>query len=217
MTHFYLQKKLRSVASSFNFEVEFALRKGVFLGISGPSGAGKSTLLKLLAGLIMPDAGFIHQGERFWYNSSQKLHLAPQKRSLGFVFQDYALFPHWTARENLLYALPDPHRADELLALTQMTAHSDQYPHELSGGQKQRIALARALMRHPDILLLDEPFAALDEDLRVNLGIELARIQRKTQVTAILVTHSRTELETYCDEILNLDSGRLVESESFLD
>ncbi|NNM67444.1 MAG: ATP-binding cassette domain-containing protein [Spirochaetales bacterium] len=217
MTHFYLQKKLRSASRTFELEVEFALRNGIFLGISGPSGAGKSTLLRLLAGLVIPDSGFIRQGDHFWYNSSKKLHLPPQKRPLGFVFQDHALFPHWTARENLLYALPDPQRADELLALTRMEAQAAQYPHELSGGQKQRIALARALMRKPELILLDEPFSALDEDLRVNLGTELARILKETGVTAVLVTHSRAEIESYCDETLNLASGRLVETETFLD
>ncbi len=209
MLHFYVRKRLRAGDTTFDLEVEYALTAGSFLGIRGPSGSGKTTLLRCLAGLDRPDEGMIALDGTAWFDSRRQVFVPPQKRSAGLVFQDYALFPHMTVLGNILYASPDRDRARQLLELTRLTREAQQFPRELSGGQKQRAALARALARRPELLLLDEPLSALDEELRDSLAAELSRIQRETGVTAILVSHSRTEIERLCTEVLELDNGRM--------
>jgi molybdate transport system ATP-binding protein len=208
--HFYFKKRLNAGARQFRLEIEYAVMKGSFLGILGPSGSGKTTLLRCLAGLEKPDEGFIRHDGTFWVDAPHHVFLPPQKRPIGFVFQDYALFPHMTVRGNLLYARNDEKKAGMLLELTRMTEMADHFPHELSGGQKQRTALARALMREPELLLLDEPLSALDEELRESLGKEIAGIQKETGVTAIVVSHSRKEIDTLCSEVLRLENGSLI-------
>jgi molybdate transport system ATP-binding protein len=207
--HFYVAMRLRAGERTFDLEVEYALTKGSFLGVRGPSGSGKTTLLRCIAGLERPDDGRIDLDGQTWFDARRRVFLPPQKRSVGLVFQDYALFPHMTVLGNILYAAPDRERAMELLELTRLTREARQFPRELSGGQKQRVALARALARDPKVLLLDEPLSALDEELRESLGAELARIQRETGVTAILVSHSRTEIGRLCSEVLELSEGRM--------
>lgn len=209
MIRFYLEKQLDSPAGRFELAVEWSLAEGRILGIQGVSGSGKTTLLRCLAGLEKPEAGFVEVGGAAWFSSAARLHLPVERRPLGFVFQDFALFPHLTVEGNLRFAARDPARVDELLELTQMTPWRRHYPRQLSGGQKQRTALARALMRRPKLLLLDEPFSALDEALRHQLGQDLARVQKATGVSVILVTHSRQELAAFSDEILYLEHGRL--------
>jgi len=190
--------------------VEFALMEGAFLGLVGPSGSGKSTLLRCLAGLEKPDSGFIHRDKDVWFDADAQVNLAAQKRNVGMVFQDYALFPHLTVQKNLLYALDDRTRAEELLELVGLTGHERQFPRELSGGQRQRVALARALMRSPALLLLDEPLSALDEELREELGDQIRSIQQRAKVPAVMVSHSKSEVERLCDEVLELRNGEVV-------
>ena len=210
MLHFVLKKELRAGNHIFHLDAEYRLEEGGFLGIRGPSGSGKTTLLRCLAGLLIPDAGFIQIGEETWYSGREGLSLPPQRRSVGFVFQDYALFPHMTVERNVLYATGDRKRTRELLDLTRMTDFARHFPRELSGGQKQRTALARALARNPRLLLLDEPLSALDEDLRHSMGEELRRIHRETGVTSIIVSHSRREISRLCTEVLELAGGRIL-------
>ncbi len=203
MIRFRLEMRF-SVPVPFRLEVERELRGGLFLGVSGKSGSGKTTLLRCLAGLEQPAAGFIADGDERWFDGEKGIFVPPQRRGVGMVFQDYALFPHLSVLANVMYPAGDRRRAMELLELTRMTAHAAHFPRELSGGQKQRAALARALAREPDLLLLDEPLSALDEDLRDELGDEIRNIQRRTGISAIMVSHSRRELERLCDEILVL-------------
>ena len=209
MLRFAIRTRLNAGDSSFDLEVDYSLSAGSFLGVRGPSGSGKTTLLRCLAGLHRPDEGRIEQEGEVWFDSSKRVFLPPQKRLAGLVFQDYALFPHMTVLGNILYAAPDRDRALQLLELTHLGAEANHFPRELSGGQKQRAALARALARRPRLLLLDEPLSALDEELRASLASELSRIQRETGVTAILVSHSRTEMEHLCTEVLELKDGRI--------
>jgi molybdate transport system ATP-binding protein len=213
MLHFVLKKKLRAGDHVFHLDAEFHMEEGGFLGIRGPSGSGKTTLLRCLAGLYVPDSGFIRIGEETWYSDPEGLFLPPQRRSVGFVFQDYALFPHMTVQRNVSYATGDRKRTMELLDLTRMTDFANHFPRELSGGQKQRTALARALGRDPRLLLLDEPLSALDEDLRYSMGEELRRIQRETGVTSIIVSHSRQEISRLCTDVLELAEGRILGAE----
>jgi molybdate transport system ATP-binding protein len=135
--------------------------------------------------------------------------MRPQRRRVGYVAQDYALFPNMTVLGNILYANPDRDKAERLLELTHLDAQAHQFPRELSGGQRQRTALARALARGPELLLLDEPLSALDEELREELGDEILRIQRATGITAVMVSHSKAEVSRLCSEVLELRGGVL--------
>lgn len=203
MIRFAFEKSLRAGASSFDFRVECRVEKGGVLGVAGPSGSGKTTLLRCLAGLERPDTGSI-SGPEVWFDSEARVFVPARRRNVGFVFQDYALFGHMTVLGNLLYARSDRRLALEYLDLVRMADLAARFPRELSGGQKQRVALARALMRSPELLLLDEPLSALEEDLRAALGDEIARVQRQTGVTTVMVSHSRGELARLTTDLLEL-------------
>jgi len=203
---FQVKKTLRAGASLFRLQAEAEVAKGGFLGVAGPSGSGKTTLLRCLAGLERPEAGFI-AGPEVWFDSARGVFVPARRRSVGLVFQDYALFPHMTVLGNLLYASNDRSRAMEYLDLVRLTEHAGHFPRELSGGQRQRTALARALMRSPDLLLLDEPLSALEEDLRAALGEEVKRVHQQTGVTIVMVSHSRAELGRLTTQLLELSGG----------
>ena len=211
MPSFSIRKRLVACDAVFELDVAASFAEGGFLGIRGPSGSGKTTLLRSIAGLCRPNQGFVRVGDETWYDSRGRVFVPPQRRSVGFVFQDYALFPHLTVFGNIQYATGDKRRTEELLELTRLADHAHHFPRELSGGQKQRTALARALGRQPRLLLLDEPLSALDEDLRSALGEELRRVRREKGVTAILVSHSRSEIESLCTDILELPMRSLGE------
>jgi len=204
MPSFSIRKRLVACDRVFELDVSASFAEGGFLGVRGPSGSGKTTLLRSIAGLCKPEEGFVRVGDETWYDSRERIFAPPRCRSVGFVFQDYALFPHLTVFGNVQYATDDRRRTEELLEMTRLTEWARHFPRELSGGQKQRTALARALGREPRLLLLDEPLSALDEELRSTLGEELSRIRRESGVTAILVSHSRSEIEKLCTDILEL-------------
>jgi molybdate transport system ATP-binding protein len=194
-------------------EVTFELPKAGIMALTGPSGAGKTTLLKQIAGLIMPESGTITFNGEPWLNTPSNVHLPAQERNIGFVFQDYALFPHLTVLGNLLFALPrdsKPDIAHELLEITGLTGLAQRKPYEISGGQQQRVALARALVREPDLLLMDEPFAALDPDMRYQLQDLLLRLRRQHSFSAIVVTHNIGEIFRLADQVAVMDSGKLL-------
>ena len=210
-----LTVKLRKKLPDFTLEVELEWEGGL-LAVVGPSGAGKTTLLDCLAGLQLPDEGRIVLDGRVWFDSQRRINLPPQKRRIGYVFQDYALFPHLTVRENVAYGLRRyrgglrRHRPGvaEVLEALRLTHLQDRYPALLSGGERQRVALARALAAGPELVLLDEPWCALDEETRGAVRAEVVGLQRRWRVPFILVTHDREEAETLGDAILNLDRGR---------
>jgi molybdate transport system ATP-binding protein len=204
---FRIDLTLRAGASVFRLQTKASVEKGGFLGVTGPSGSGKTTLLRCLAGLERPDSGDI-AGPEPWFDSERRLFVPARRRRVGMVFQDYALFPHLTVLGNLLYADNDRARAMEYLDLVRMADLAGHFPRELSGGQKQRTALARALVRAPDVLLLDEPLSALEEDLRAALGDEVKRIHAQTGVTTIMVSHSRAELARLTTDLLDLGASR---------
>lgn len=210
MLSFDLELRLRAGSHDFHLNAAHRVAEDGLLGIRGASGSGKTTLLRCLAGLYHPDSGLVRMGEETWYSSQQGIFLPPRRRSVGFVFQDYALFPHMTVYGNIQYATGDHGRTEELLELTRLSAIARHFPRELSGGQKQRTALARALGRKPRLLLLDEPLSALDEDLRLSLGEEILHIQARTGVMAILVSHSREEISRLCTEVIELEEGRIM-------
>jgi molybdate transport system ATP-binding protein len=209
---FHLLKALHTAAGPRTLDVRLTLAPGELLAISGPSGAGKTTLLRLLAGLDRPDGGFIRSEDKTWYSQVPRQWMPPQQRPLGFVFQDYALFPNMTVRENLAFAAtgqPQPgHIIAELLEKLELTKLADRRPAVLSGGQQQRVALARALARRPRLLLLDEPLSALDLPTRQRLQQELAEVHRQFELTTILISHDPAEISRLADRVLELELGQ---------
>jgi molybdate transport system ATP-binding protein len=181
----------------------------------GPSGCGKSTTLRCLAGLERPQSGLIRCGPAVWFDADQALCFSPQRRDIGFLFQDYALFPHLTVAQNIAYGLGgQPHgqkqrRLAEMLELFQLAGLEQRYPRQISGGQQQRVALARVLARRPRLLLLDEPLSALDAPTREELRPELRRLLRGGNIPVVLVTHDRIEAMALADQLIVMDQGRI--------
>ncbi len=208
--------RLRGVSKSYGGnrvvdDVSFDLAPGRFLTILGPSGSGKSTVLRMIAGFIAPDGGEIE------IHGRPVGAVPPYRRSIGMVFQRLALFPHMTAAENVAYPLKMrrhdprtiPERVERYLELVQLGGFGGRRIHELSGGQQQRVAIARALVFEPDLLLLDEPLAALDRKLREDMQLEFRRIQQELAVTTINVTHDQREALVMSDQVIVMDHGRV--------
>lgn len=207
-----INKKLHTSERTINAHFEFSIANGEFITLFGPSGAGKTTLMRLIAGLGTPDQGMIEVDGETWFDSAQKINLPPQQRSIGFVFQDYALFPTMSVRENLLYAAETAeqhHKIDELIDMIELPHLADRRPDTLSGGQKQRVALARALVRQPKILLLDEPLSALDPSMRTKLQDELSLIHTRLGVTTLMVSHDIAETVKLSNRIAHIESGHV--------
>ncbi|CAN7453281.1 ATP-binding cassette domain-containing protein [Pseudoduganella sp. LjRoot289] len=189
--------------------------------IYGASGAGKSMLLKAVAGLITPDAGSIALDGRQLFDSAARVNLPVQQRRVGYLFQDYALFPHLNVRQNIVFGLQqgwlNPSRKahgqklDYWLAAFQLQAVAQQFPSQLSGGQRQRVALARALIADPAALLLDEPFAALDPALRVRMREELDALQRRLDIPMLLITHDPEDASVFGGHVLTMADGAILE------
>jgi molybdate transport system ATP-binding protein len=180
----------------------------------GPSGCGKTTVLRCLAGLERPADGVIRFGNDTWFDAASRVNLLPQRRGVGFLFQDYALFPHRTVAGNVGYSIDRDgriRRVAELLAAFGLTGLDARYPHQLSGGQQQRVALARALARRPRLLLLDEPLSALDGPTRDDMRPQLRRLLAGFGVPVVLVTHDRTEAMSFADHLIVMDEGRVIQ------
>ncbi|MFN8348150.1 MAG: ATP-binding cassette domain-containing protein [Spirosomataceae bacterium] len=196
-------------------QVQLSLEKHSFTAVSGISGAGKTTLLRVLAGLTQPAEGRITVDGETWLDTNQKVNKPIQQRSIGFVFQDTALFPNMTIRENLLYAAVDKKDPfiEELLTLVGLETLANRKPEALSGGQRQRAALARALVRRPKVLLLDEPFSALDAATGQLLREQLLKLHRHVQTTTLLVTHHPEDIRQLADRKIELAQGKVVTNE----
>lgn len=192
-------------------QVNLEIKSGSLVALLGPSGSGKSTLLRLIAGLEMPDRG------RIWLTGEDATHQSVQDRNIGFVFQHYALFKHLSVRQNIAFGMdirktPKPKikaRVEELLELVQLKGLGNRYPSQLSGGQRQRVALARALAVQPQVLLLDEPFGALDAKVRKDLRAWLRRLHDEVHVTTVFVTHDQEEAMEVADEIVVMNKGKV--------
>jgi molybdate transport system ATP-binding protein len=196
-------------------DVALEVAAGECLALAGPSGAGKSSVLRIAAGLLRPRSGRVTCGERVWFDGD--VDLPPEARRSGYVFQDYALFPHLTAWQNVGYGLPRRgrrERALELLERLGLADRADARPRTLSGGERQRVALARALAPGPDVLLLDEPLSALDARTRAAAGRELAAVLQAAGVPALLVTHDFQEAALLGDRVGVMDGGRIVQTGS---
>lgn len=182
------------------------------VGILGASGCGKSMTLRCIAGIEIPDSGKIILNGRVLYDSEKKICLPPQKRKVGYLFQQYALFPHMTVRENLEIVAGVAKTENEIakyLALLHIEEIVDSYPERLSGGQKQRVAMARMLLTKPELVLLDEPFSALDNYLKEVLELEIMQLFQKLSVESIMVTHSREEAYRICSYLFVFERGQV--------
>ncbi|WP_416673311.1 sulfate/molybdate ABC transporter ATP-binding protein [Egbenema bharatensis] len=192
-------------------QVNLEIKTGSLVALLGPSGSGKSTLLRLIAGLEVPDAG------RIFLTGRDATYESVQERNIGFVFQHYALFKHMTVRKNIAFGMDIrkmprakiQRRVEELLELVQLGGLGDRYPSQLSGGQRQRVALARALAVEPKVLLLDEPFGALDAKVRKDLRAWLRRLHDEVHVTTVFVTHDQEEAMEVSDEIVVMNEGKV--------
>lgn len=214
MIEISLVKTLQSAGGPLRLDISAQIHKGSFVTLFGPSGAGKTTILRMLAGLTPPEGGRIVVNGATWFDAMRRINLPPQKRSIGFVFQDYALFPNLSVRDNIAYALDgrDDGWVNELLELTGLNALHERLPTTLSGGQKQRVALARAVARKPLLLLLDEPLSALDMAMRSQLQDDLAALHRRFGLTTLLVSHELGEVFKLSQQVLRLEGGRIAQS-----
>jgi len=207
-----IQKKLLAESGEMNLSLDLEITKGDFVTIYGESGAGKTSTLRMIAGLFNPDIGSITYNDNVWFDSAQKLNLSPQKRNVGFVFQDYALFPNMTVLENLKFAAKpkiDINFISKLLELTELTELKGRKPFSLSGGQKQRVALVRALVQRPNILLLDEPLSALNEEIRSRLQNYILKLHNEFKLTTILVSHDIPEIFKMSDKVFCIKDGKI--------
>ncbi|MFA5428785.1 MAG: ATP-binding cassette domain-containing protein [Sulfurimonas sp.] len=209
-----IRKTLNTADGKIVLHVNKEIKEGDFLTLFGKSGSGKTTLLRILAGLENPDSGEIKVGDEVWFDSSKKINLPPQKRGVGFVFQDYALFPNMSVKKNLLFALKNQNesaRVDEILEIMELENLSLMMSDQLSGGQKQRVAVARALVSSPKLLLLDEPLSALDHAMRVKLQDELLAVHKKFDVTSILVSHDVSEVFKLSSRVFKISLGDITD------
>ncbi len=211
---------LRAGARAFRLNARFASGSQRIV-IYGASGAGKSQMLKAVAGLARPDAGYIELAGRVLFDSANGIDVSPQRRNVGYLFQDYALFPHLNVRQNIAFGLRrglfnPPSKVDgEAIAYWLdafgLEAVAQQVPDQLSGGQRQRVALARALIAEPAALLLDEPFAALDPALRVRMRAELDALQRRLDIPMLMITHDPEDAVAFGGHVLTMADGAIVE------
>jgi molybdate transport system ATP-binding protein len=207
-----VQKKLFSAQGEFTLDLKLNIVEGEFISLFGQSGAGKTTLLRCLAGLETPDSGSIKVNGKTWYDSKSATLLVARHRRAGYMFQDYALFPNMSVRGNLEFALRpdgDRKRVAELIDLMDLGELQQRKPATLSGGQKQRVALARALAAEPRLLLLDEPFSALDHATRVRLQDEVMRMQRHFGLTTVMVSHDISEVYKLSQRVLVIENGTI--------
>ncbi len=208
-----ITKDLNTADGALEAHFNLDINENEFLTLFGSSGAGKTTLMRLIAGLEKPKSGRIEVHGEVWFDSVKRINLPPQKRSVGFVFQDYALFPTMSVKENLLFAAENNEQrknVDQLIEMIELTSLANRLPYSLSGGQKQRVALARALVRQPKILLLDEPLSALDPAMRQKLQNELALLHNKLGVTTLLVSHDIAETVKLSNRLASVVTGRIV-------
>jgi molybdate transport system ATP-binding protein len=213
---FYGRKNRKKKGERPSFSMQCSFDTGSeFSVLFGCSGSGKTTALRCIAGLENPDAGTIKINDTLYFDSKKKVNLPPQKRRIGYMFQENALFPHMNVRQNIdfglkgLSSMDKAVRLDEMLGLVGIEELELAYPDELSGGQKQKVALARALAPNPDVLLLDEPFSSLDTVVRLKLRKELQTIQKKLGIPVIFITHDPVEAFTMADRMVVFDNGRV--------
>jgi molybdate transport system ATP-binding protein len=203
-----IKKELNSTSQNISLHVALEIKQHEFVAISGKSGSGKTTLLRIIAGL--EDAqGLIKVDGKLWQDNNKKLQV--QKREVGFVFQDYALFENMSVLDNLLFVNKDKDLALHLLELTELSELKNRLPHKLSGGQKQRVSLCRAFMRRPKLLLMDEPLSALDPSMRMKLQSDILKLHKEFKSTVLMVSHDPSEIYKLASRVVVLDDGKIIQ------
>ncbi len=212
-----LSVRLKKKVKGFSLDVKWETGDEPVV-LFGYSGSGKSMTLQMITGLMRPDEGFVRCNGKTYFDSTASIDTPPQARTFGYVCQDLALFPHLTVMGNILFGAPRVQkterlsRAREMIAAFKLTGLEDRYPSEISGGQKQRVAFARALMRRPEVLLLDEPFSALDNPLRIEMQHLLQDIKRRFRLPVILVTHDFDEAAFLAEKIIIYSAGKIIQA-----
>ena len=208
-----VHKDLNASGGGIRLNLDFEIPRGDLVALYGKSGVGKTSTLRILAGLITPDKGSIHVNGKIWFDAEKKINLKPQQRKIGYVFQDYALFPNMTVRQNLEYGSGsriDHKQVSSLIEMVDLGGLEARLPATLSGGQKQRVALARALVQKPEILLLDEPLSALDRTIRFKLQEDILRVHREFGLTTLLISHDLGEIYRLSNRVMLMEAGRVV-------
>ncbi|MBP6713950.1 MAG: ATP-binding cassette domain-containing protein [Aliarcobacter sp.] len=206
MIRIKINKQLHGSSGKMDLDINLDIKQGEFLALAGLSGSGKTTLLRILAGLEEA-SGSIKINDSIWLDD--KVCLAPQKREIGFVFQDYALFTNLSIINNLLYVNKDIQLANHLLEITELSELKNRLPQTLSGGQKQRVSLCRALMNKPKLLLMDEPLSALDPEMRTKLQSEILALHKEFNITTIMVSHDPSEIYRLASRVIVLNYGKI--------
>ncbi len=207
MLHVDILKKLHGSHGEMNLDINLSINEGEFVALTGLSGSGKTTLLRVLAGLE-DSKGTIKIGDKVWQD--EKRLLPPQKREIGFVFQDYALFPNMSVEQNLLFVKKDKKLASHLLNITELSELKNRLPNTLSGGQQQRVSLCRAMMNKPKLLLMDEPLSALDPTMRTKLQNEILALHKEFETTTIMVSHDPSEIYRLSNRVIVLNQGKVI-------
>jgi molybdate transport system ATP-binding protein len=215
MVEVRINKSLQSTDGEFRLKLDLTIQKGEFISLYGPSGSGKTTFLRILAGLEKADSGTMRVNDRLWFDGDKNIFLKANHRNVGLVFQDYALFPNMTVRENINYGLGkdvDQAFVEDVIELMDISKMLERKPLTLSGGQSQRVALARTLVTRPAILLLDEPLAALDPEMRLRIQDYLRSAHERYQLTTIMVSHDIGEIFKLSDRVIKLDNGQIIQT-----
>jgi molybdate transport system ATP-binding protein len=212
MLEINIERKMLTSEGMKLLKVNMEIPENGLLCLFGHSGAGKTTILRILAGLLKPEKGRIIYKDKVWFDSEKQINLSPQQRNVGFMFQDYALFPNMTVEKNIRFAQKDKvqEEVENILNLFQLIELRKQKPHKLSGGQKQRVALARALAAKPNLLLLDEPLSALDYEMRLNLQDEILKAHEMLNSITLLVSHDKDEVRKLATAVVMLRNGTVV-------
>ena len=213
MSEYLLEVSIKKKLAFFDLDISFTLKKGL-LAVQGFSGSGKTTTLDCISGIKTPDSGYIKLNDKYMYSSDEKINIKPKNRHIGYVFQNYALFPNMKVKENILFGVDKKNKdnveyAMDLSERMKIEHLLDRYPSDISGGEKQRVSFARALAVKPKILLMDEPFSALDEDLKQRLYQDFLEIKSNEKIPMILITHNNTEAKMLSDEIRYVENGKI--------
>lgn len=209
MININIQKTLHGSSGEMDLKVDLSIVQNDFVALTGQSGSGKTTLLRILAGLE-ESRGVIEVGDEIWQDSNKRIYLAPQKRKIGFVFQDYALFSNMSVEDNLLFVKKDRELASHLLEITGLALLKNRHTSTLSGGQKQRVSLCRAMMNSPKLLLMDEPLSALDPSMRTKLQNEILSLHKEFATTTIMVSHDPSEIYRLANRAVVLNLGQVI-------
>ena len=215
MIKIQIYKEFFKSANQFYIDVDFSLKKGSFNALFGDSGSGKTTILNVIAGIKYADRGKISVLDNVWLDTAAQINLAINKRKIGVVFQNSILFPHLTVYENLVFSKEKNDSLELMNELIQLFSISDllkQFPENLSGGEKQKVAIVRSLIRNPDLLLLDEPFSAVDFQQRKELQDALLQVHQKLKFTALVISHDIEEVVRLSDNIFMLDKGKVIKN-----